>query len=74
MEQVEHTGVDELVLLVAGIVVHLHFIQHLPVLPPRGAHGRVTAAESGAVESDIGAPQSYDCPGVTTDLGLREVI
>lgn len=72
IKQMKHAGVDELLVLVAGIVLHLCVRQHLFVFPPRGVHGRVASAEGRAVESDVGSAQCHHGPGVPTNLWSRE--
>lgn len=54
VEQVEYSGVEEALILVPSVVLHLSFIQHLSIFAPGGAHGRVAAAERRAVQSDVG--------------------
>lgn len=54
IEQVEYGGVEEAVILVPSVVLHLGFIQHFSIFAPGGAHGRVVAAERRAVQSDVG--------------------
>lgn len=53
VEQMEYGGVEEALVLVASVVLHLSFIQHLSIFAPGRAHGRVTAAEGRAVQSDV---------------------
>ncbi len=54
IEQVEYGGVEEAVILVPSVVLHLGFKQHFSIFAPGGAHGRVAAAERRAVQSDVG--------------------
>lgn len=74
IKQMENAGVNELLVLVAGIVLHLRIRQHLFVFPPGGVHGRVASAEGRAVESDVGAAQGHYCPGVPANLWPREAV
>lgn len=74
IKQMEHAGVDELLVLVACIVLHLRIREHLFVFPPGGVHGGVTSAKSRAVKSDVGATQSHHRPGVSIHLWPRKAI
>lgn len=74
VEEVELGGVDQLPLLVLGVVVHLGVVEHLAVLPPRGGHGRVAAAGGHAAQSHVVAAQCHARLGVGGDVRLGEVV
>lgn len=74
VEEVELGGVDQLPLLVLGVVVHLGVVEHLAVLPPRGGHGRVAAAGGHAAQSHVGPAQRHARLRVGGDVRLGEVV
>lgn len=74
IQEVEFCGVDQFFVLVSGVVVHLGVVQHLPVLPPNHAHGRVTAAGGNAAESDVVPPQDHGRLWVSCDVRLWKII
>lgn len=74
VEEMQHGGVEQLSLLVAGVILHLCVTQHLPVLPPGRGHGGVTAAGRQAAQSHIGPTQGGGSLRVLCNPGLREVI
>lgn len=74
VEEMQHGGVEQLSLLVAGVILHLCVTQHLPVLPPGRGHGGVTAAGCQAAQSHIGPTQGSGGVRVVSDPGLWEVI
>lgn len=53
IEEMKHSGVDQLSFLVLGIVLYLCVVEHLPILPPSRGHRRVAAAGGHAAQSDV---------------------
>ena len=74
VEEVEHSGVDQLSLLVPGVVLHFSIVQHLPVLPPSRGHRRVAAAGRDAAQSHVVPPQRHVRLWVSCDPRLGEII
>lgn len=56
IEEMKHSGVDQLSLLVLGIVLQLCVVEHLSILPPSRGHRRVAAAGGHAAQSDVVPP------------------
>lgn len=74
IEEVKHSGVDQLSLLVLCIVLHFRIIQHLPILPPCCGHWRITTAGRNTAQGHVIPPQCHRRLWVTCDMWLREII
>lgn len=74
IKEMKHGGVDELSILITGVVFHFCIVENLPVLPPRRGHRRVAATGCNAAQSHVVAPQSHRGLWVGCDPRLGEII
>lgn len=74
VKEMEHSGVDQLSLLVARVVLHHGIVQNLTVFPPSRCHWRIAAAGRYAAQSHVVPPQSHRRLWVSCDEWFGKII